>query len=237
MSNLQSRYLKKDKLGNEWMTSAQYHRAVQKDFNITASRTIISYGMTSGKIPKECISTVHGKKVINYTASVIFLLDQSPNITPDNFDELKRNFITDSIYNTAPFSSSVMPDVIITDDDNDDDKKETDVDISITHERALLTRVNRKKAELELAVLDGTYMHIEEVARALTIIAVETRQATKAIIPRCSKILAGLTDVHEIKNELNRELDIALNKLNLLDALLDGSYEDKVSKDREEEEE
>ena len=114
-----------------------------------------------------------------------------------------------------------------------DEEEYDDDELSISREKALHERIKRKKAELEYAIFEGKYIHVDDVESAINVIAVETRQALYSIIPRIRNILAAESDYHKVDEILTSEMEDALVKLDELNELKTGTVIEREYDDEE----
>lgn len=228
---MSTRYLQKDKLGNEWMTIAQFVRAIMDDFDVKISNTLVSSAKKNGKLHEKYRKRKLGKNCINYTQAVIPFLEVHPNIAPANFKLLAKEW-----RNKLPKEAKATIKAPLDSTSSDSDDEEFD-DLSVAIEKAKHEKIKREKAEFEFEIFKGNYIHIDDVAQVLQTIAIETRQAVKAVIPRVATILAAADTPHKVRQILEDDTDVALNSLERLDDILDGSFQEKEQKKQLEEEE
>ena len=214
------RCLVKDKSSNEWMTIAQFVRAIMIDFNVKISNTLVSSAKKNGKLHQKYRMRKLGKNCINYTQAVIPFLEVHPNIAPANFKLLAKEWRA-KLPKEAKVTIKPPLDTSPADDEENFD------DLSVTIEKARHEKIKREKAEFEFEIFKGNYIHVDDVAQVLQTIGIETRQAVKAVIPRSATILAATDTPHKIRQILEDETDIALGSMERLDDILDGSFQAK----------
>lgn len=228
----------KDKSDHEWMKVTQYQDALLDDFNISVSHSLISLARSGGKLnPKYCEKML-GKNLINYTASVPEFLDTHPNIAPPNLPQALKQWTKKlSVKATDSMETRIIPDTKVPAEkpkyDMDAEDDDDDLELSVSLEKAKHERIKREKAEFEFDIFKGQYINIGDVDGILQQIAIETRQSSKAMIPRIASILASMVDVHEIKALLEKETDVALNHINRLDDIIDGTFAADEAKKQE----
>lgn len=219
------RFHTKDADGHEWMQIAQFVRAIEQDFSVSVSSGLVSADCRTNVIAKEHRAVKVGKRCINYTLAAVPFLDAHPQIRPAQsvIDKWKASLppeIRSVVSNPQAQKKSGR---LVLNDDEEDDVTESD-DASVAAEKAKHERIKRKKAEFEFEIFKGNYIHIDDAAAILATIAVETRQAVKALIPRCAEICASLSSPHEVRDLLERETDTSLSHLHRLDQILDSSF-------------
>lgn len=200
---MKKRYTEKDESG-EWMTLAEYSRALKEDFDIDVTepslRTAAKAGKITGDIRKSGISTLY-----NYTHSFEYLIEKSPRLTlPD--DIRVRIGAFKKVHGIGA---------------NEALDKKIEEETTLINERTKNEKIKAEKAQLELDIMHGKYIEVEEASEILKTIAIEFRQSVKGIIPRCSKIIAAETDPHRVSEILKEEISVALDRLNTLDEVID----------------
>lgn len=229
---MNGRCLTTDKSGNEWMTISQFVRAVQLDFDVKISNTLVSSAKKNGKLHEKYRKRKLGKNCINYTQAVIPFLELHPNIAPANLRLLAKEWRA----KLPKEAKATVPLLVDSSSSDSDDDQEFD-DLSVAIEKARHEKIKREKAEFEFQIFKGNYIHIDDVAQVLQTIAIETRQSVKALIPRASTILSAADTPHKVRQILEEETDIALNSLERLDDILDGSFQKKEQEKQLKEEE
>jgi len=219
---MQGRNIEADKDGNEWMNVAQYTRAIFMDFDVKISQTLISLFRKKKKFDSIYLKKIAGKNCINYTQTVIYFLSSHPAICPENFEKVANDWKKKLKPVAKKTIGKIKP--LKIKDPEDDYAAAT----SVTVEKAKHEKIKRQKAEFEFEILQGNYMHLDDLVPLLQTIAIETRQAVKAMIPRATPILAAINDIHETRKILEEETDTALNHVGRITDIIDGTYQDQV---------
>ena len=226
---MQGRNIEADKDGNEWMNVAQYTRAIFMDFDTKLSQTLISLYRKKERFNSIYLQKKAGKNCINYTQTVIDFLSSHPAICPENFEKVANDWKK----KLKPTAKKTIGKVkAVTKEDPDDDYAATS---SVAIEKAKHEKIKRQKAEFEFDIMQGNYMHLDDLVPLLQTIAIETRQAVKALIPRATPILAAINDIHETKKILDEETDTALNHIERIPQIIDGTYQEQVAEQQQKE--
>lgn len=80
-------------------------------------------------------------------------------------------------------------------------------------EKALLTQAQRKKAQIELGLMEGEMLETDHVINRLSNIFAVFRGKILAIPARLAPEITGLEDLDDVQNRLKRELNDALREL------------------------
>ena len=90
-------------------------------------------------------------------------------------------------------------------------------DVDLRKERTLLTRAQRKKAEIELGVLNGEVHKSDDVRRVMTVMLGSFRARCLTIPDRTAPMVLAAKDVDDAKLILKKEIHTALQELSEYD--------------------
>lgn len=93
------------------------------------------------------------------------------------------------------------------------EQNQTDDEVNYQKERALLTKANRQKAELELKIMRGEVHRSEDVESVMNDMLSSFRAQMLVIPGKLAPQLISITDVEEIKSIIKRHIYEALQEL------------------------